>query len=134
MPTRQNVHLPHDSAEVKALAKHYQSARAHDGAHLVQGIEIHLGITQLSRDATARRTAYLHRLQRLATFHAAANLVHNLAKRGSHRHLDESAVIHLAGQSKDLCAWTALRTDFCIRLGAVMDDIGYLAQRFHIIY
>ena len=65
----------------------------------------------LGRDAAAGRAAGLHRLDRLPSGDAAADLVDDLAQRDAHRHFDQPGVRDLAGQREDLGALALLGAD-----------------------
>ena len=94
------------------LVQDHHAAGAHDRAHAGQGIEVHRHVEELGRDAAARRTAGLDRLELLVRVqHAAADVEDDLPERDAHGHFDEARVLDLAGQGEHFRALRFLRAD-----------------------
>src|SRR5208283_365961 len=80
------------------------SARTHHRAHFLQALVIDGKIDELAGDATARRSACLHRLELLLVGNAPADLVDDVAQGDAHRDLDQAGVVDLSDQGEDLGA------------------------------
>ena len=65
----------------------------------------------LFRKASARRASGLDGLEFLSSLDAAAYLIDDLPERRSHRHLNESHIVDLAGKGEHLCSLGFLRAD-----------------------
>ena len=87
----------------------------------------------LGRDTAAGRTAGLGRLKLLAPGDAAADLLDNFPKGGSHGDLHKAGVVDLAAQGEYLGALGFLRTHGGEPLSSVKDDLGDVGVGFHVI-
>ena len=86
------------------VVHHHHAARAHDRAELAERFVVDRRVEQFVRDATAGRTAGLHRLDRVAAHAAGAGVVDEARQRRAERHFDQAGVLHFADQRKDLGA------------------------------
>ena len=91
------------------------------------------GVEERFGEASAGRTAGLHRLEALAVRDAAADVEDHLAQRRAHGHFDQARVAHLAGQGEDLGALALLGADGGEPVGPVQDDHGDVGQRLDVV-
>src|SRR5690606_23164844 len=77
------------------IVQHHEPAGAHDRTDLRQCFEVHGDVLHGSRDTTTGGPTDLDRLEGPPRHHPAADLLHNLANREPHRHLDQATTHHL---------------------------------------
>ena len=87
----------------------------------------------LGRDAAARRTTGLHRLEGPAVDDAAADVEDDLPQGHAHGHLDQAGVDDAAGEREDLGALRLADADGGVLLRTIAQDGRDAGQRLHVV-
>ena len=124
---------PGDVHHADRLVHHDQAAGAHDRARFLDRVVVDRQVEVPRRDASARRPSHLRGLEVPPVRDPAADAVDDLAQGGSHRHLDEAGVVHLAGQREDLRPLAALGADPAVPVAALEDDQRDVRQRLDVV-
>ena len=122
-----------DGHHARILVHDDEAAGTDDRAGLLERIKVHGQIHVRLRQAAAGRAADLHGLECFAVFDAAADLIHDLAHRRAHGHLDQAGVDDVARQGEGLRAGAALRADGLEPVGALLDDVGDVGKRLDVV-
>ena len=108
-PMRQGVHLPQLSMAQNSMAKRACFSMSAVSSNTVmpawpirpslrgEGLVVERRVEQRAREIGAERAADLHRLDRPAGRRAAADLVDDLAERQAEGHLEQAAMLDVAG-------------------------------------
>src|SRR6185369_5578137 len=122
-------HLHH----VGVLVHHQQSAGADRRAQLGQLIEIERRIDHARGNRAAHGPAEMHRLGRLASGDAAADVVDDRAQRRAHRHFHHAAVADVARQGHELGSLAACGAYAGVPVGAAFDDLRHVGPGLHVV-
>src|SRR5512133_3219792 len=106
---------------------------SHDRAGPGDLVVVDPRVAERCRDAAARRSAHLHRLERPVVDDPAADVEDDVVDGDPHRHLDEARALHLAGHREDLRSLALLGAHRGERLGAVLDDPGDVRERLDVV-
>ncbi len=111
------------------VAVHDNEAAGTDhSAHLFQRIKVQTHIKMRGDETAAGRPADLHRLKFRISLDAAADIKDNFLQCRSHRHFNETGVLHTSGQGKRLGSRTLLRPDGLVPGAPLVMIIGTLAK------
>ena len=116
-----------------AFVHHDHAARAHDRPRACQRFIIHRHVEAIGRQAAARRSARLHRLELAALRNPAADFEDHLAQGDSHRNFNQAGVLDPPSQGKDFRAFALLGADTGIPLAAVADDGRDIGEGLYVV-
>ena len=84
-------------------------------------------------ETAAGRPADLHRLKFRISLDAAADIKDNFLQCRSHRHFNETGVLHTSGQGKRLGSRTLLRPDGLVPDRSIGNDHRHIGKGLHVI-
>ncbi len=101
-----------------------KTARAHNGAELLEGGVVEGNVEVLPGHAPSGGTTDLGRLEGFVVFDAAAYVVYEFPEGGADGHLHEAGITNGPGKGKHLGALAVLGTDTRVGLGALGENRG----------
>ena len=116
------------------LIQHDHPARAHHGAGSGKAFVVDRSVEVLFRQAATRRPPGLYRLELLPVLDASTNLVDDLTKSDTHRHLYQPHIIDLPCKGKHFCPFRFFGADSREPVGPLQDDHRHVGQCLHVIY
>ena len=105
-----------------AFVHHDHSAGSHDGAGFGERFIVDWHVEEFGRQASAGRTASLHRFEFPALGNAAANFENHFAQGYAHGHFHQAGVLHAPRQRENFGAFALFRADLRVPVAAIAND------------